>query len=62
MKVIGRLGRHPDRPERLAVIAMDGRALGWFAIDETREDAAAIIARSAYRLHDDDTITEKEPG
>ena len=56
-----RLARHFSRPERLAVIDNTGAVRGWFGAGETREDIAAIIAASIYRLHDDDAITEKEP-
>ncbi len=56
-----RLGRHPSRPERLAVSDGAGRPRGWFGIGEDSEAVAAIIAASAYELHPDDTITERTP-
>ncbi len=54
-----RLGRHPSRPERLAIIDGDGRVRSSFPAGEDRDAVAVIFAASAYELHPDDTITER---
>ncbi len=57
-RIVGRLGHHPDRPERFAIIDPNGKPLGWWGIDQSRAEIAAIIAMSSYTLHDDDVVTE----
>jgi hypothetical protein len=62
--IIGRLGRHSDRRERLALLRPDGTVSGWFARDATREEIVAALAKSGLVLRDDDTVTragEVEP-
>jgi hypothetical protein len=58
-ETIGRIGRHADRPERLALLYPDGRVSNWFAQDATRDDVAAILAQNGLTLHDDDTVTKE---
>jgi hypothetical protein len=54
--VIGRLGRHSERPERLALITPDGTVNCWFARNATREEIAAALAKNRLVLRDDDTV------
>jgi hypothetical protein len=41
--IIGRIGFHPSRPERLALIRLDGTVSNYFALDATREHVAAVV-------------------
>ena len=55
-EIIACLGRTTERPERLALIRLDGTVSNWFAHDETREEIAAALARAGLILRDDDTV------
>ena len=35
MEKIGTISRHPSRPERLALLRLDGTVSNWFGMDET---------------------------
>lgn len=59
--IIGRLGQHPENRKRLAILDADMRPLVTFGPGENREHVAVIIAASCYKLHDDGTITERDP-
>jgi hypothetical protein len=54
--ITARLGRHADRPERLALLRSDGTVSCWFARNATREEIAAALAKSGLVLRDDDTV------
>jgi hypothetical protein len=54
IEVIGRIGYHPSRPERLSLIKPDGAVSSWFARDATRDEVAAILAANGMTLRDDD--------
>jgi hypothetical protein len=56
--IVARLGRASDRPERLALLRSDGTVSCWFARNETREEIAAVLAKSGLVLRDDDTVTQ----
>ena len=58
--IIARLGRHKSRPERLALISPTGKPLNWFALDETREHLAAVLAKAGMTLRDDDTVVRAD--
>ncbi len=60
-RIVGRLGRTLERPERLALIYPDGTVSNWFAWDETREEIAVVLARAGLILRDDDTVERAEP-
>jgi hypothetical protein len=49
-----RLGIHPDRPERLAVIRPDGSPAAWFAPDATLAEALAELERATIEVTVDD--------
>ena len=55
-RIVARLGRTMERPERLALIYPDGTVSNWFATDETREQIALALARAGLVLRDDDTV------
>ena len=42
-EIIGRIGFHQSRPERLALMRPDGCVSNWFARDDTMETVAAVI-------------------
>ena len=50
-----RLGVHPTRPERLALIDEAGRARAWFAQDETRGEALAECRRAGIEVVEGET-------
>ena len=52
-EIIARLGGTKERPERLALIRLDGTVSNWFAHDETREGIAAVLAAAGPVLRDD---------
>lgn len=57
MTQIGTLARHADRPERLAIVSLDGKPLLSFAYDDTREVAKVKIEEhGTYVLTDDDRV------
>ena len=56
--VIGRIGHHESRPERLSLIRPDGTVSSWFARDTTRDEIAVILASNGYKLRDDDTVVK----
>lgn len=47
---IGRIGRHPKRPERLALILPNGQPGAWFGQADTAETVAAVLARQGYQM------------
>jgi hypothetical protein len=57
-QIIARVGRSPDRPERLALFHPNGSVSTWFARDETREDIAAVLLKGGMVLRDDDTVVK----
>ena len=59
-EIIGRLARHPNRPERFALLHLDGSVSNYFAIDDTREFCAGVLAKHGLTLHDDDTVTRAD--
>jgi hypothetical protein len=58
--IIAHLGRHTDRPERLALLRADGTVSSWFPRNATREEIAAARAKSGLVLRDDDTVIQAE--
>ena len=50
-----RLGVHPSRPERLALIDGAGKARAWFAHDEPREEAVAECRRAGIEVVEGET-------
>jgi hypothetical protein len=59
--IIGKLGLHPRRRDRLCVLSLDGKtAVASFAFDQGRDEVAALLARGGYTLHNDDTVSMVE--
>ena len=56
MIVIAYLGRHPDRPERWALMRPDGSVSNWFARDETRREIADLLAQVGMTLRNDGSV------
>ena len=57
-----RLAPHPRRIDHLAIVQPDGTVASTMAIDATRAEIAGKLAAQGLVLHDDDTITQAEPG
>ncbi len=57
-----RLGHHPRRTDHPALLDQRGEAVCTWAVDESREEIAAILKRGGYVLHDDDTVTARGSG
>ncbi len=57
-----RLAQHPRRTDHLAIVQPDGSVASTMAIDATRAEIAGKLAAQGLVLHDDDTITQAEPG
>lgn len=57
-EVVGRIGRHKNRPDRLAFIRPDGKPGAWFDLDATRESIAANMP-AGLTLNDDDTVVRE---
>ena len=55
-----RLGQHPSRSDHLAILQPDGTVASTMALDATRAEIAANLARQSLTLHDDNTITQAE--
>jgi hypothetical protein len=50
------VGRLPQRPERLALVHVDGQVSNWFARDQTREDIRQVLSERGLVLWDDGTV------
>ena len=59
-EIVGKLGRHKNRPERLAIISNDGAALVWFAQDQTRDELVTLLAADGYVIRDDDVVVKRD--
>lgn len=58
-EIIGRLERTTQRPERLALVRLDGSVSSWFARDMQRDDVATVLARHGLALRDDDSVVRQ---
>lgn len=56
LELFGRLGRHPARPERLAIMAPNGTISNWLAVDDTEDTARELLASRGLRLADNGDI------
>lgn len=56
-RVVGRLERAPEHPERLSLVRDDGTVSNRFARDQGREEIARVLADAGFTLNDDDTVT-----
>jgi hypothetical protein len=56
-QIVGKIGRHNSRPERLAIIRPDGTPAMWFDMDQTEEELRAEIIRHGYAVAVDGTVT-----
>lgn len=52
----GTIGRHPDRPERLAIIGEDGASLAYFGQSDSEQHVRAVLAASGYEVSPDGTV------
>ena len=55
-EIIGRIGTHKDRPERLCLMRPDGTLSNWFRRDETRTEISESLADAGLLLRDDDSV------
>lgn len=56
MAIIGKIGRHPDRPERLAAIGLDGKRIATYAVDETLEQIIAGLRERGFDVNAEDNV------
>jgi hypothetical protein len=54
--VVGRLVRRPERPERLALVHLNGHVSNWFAFDQEHEEIKELLRRNGMELRDDDSV------
>jgi hypothetical protein len=56
-EIIGTIGRHKSRPERLAIIRPDGTAALWCGQHETDDELRATLTSNGYSVAEDGTVT-----
>ena len=54
--MVYRIGIHPDRPERLCVMAPDGRVVNTRAYDETLDEVKSALIHAGIAFTVDDEI------
>ena len=58
MRIVAYLGRHPSRPDRLALMRPDGSVSNWFARDQSRREIADLLAQVGMILRDDGSVVQ----
>ena len=58
MEKIATVARHASRPERLALIAPNGKATNFFAIDDTIDTLRPVFEAQGFRVDADGSVTK----
>ena len=58
MTKVGTIARHASRPERLALVALNGKVTNLFAIEETIETLRPVFEAQGFQVDADGTVTK----